>query len=295
MTYDKRLRRKQLKRKRNQKKRFKPTIWHIPGNLWARFQVALPPEKAPHTRGRSIIPYRTVMNGLLFKLRTGCQWKAIPSLFGSASTCHRRFQEWEQAGIFVKLLRILLQWYDRVRGIAWNWQVLDSVIVPAPLGGGKTGKNPTDRAKSGTKRHVLTDRRGVPLAVTLSGANEVDKNYVVPTLQAQVVRRPPRAVRTPTQLFHFAADKSYDDPDVRRTLRRRGYVVHIAYKRHRGEPKTEPVRKGRQHPARRWVVERTNSWHNRFRSLKLRWERKPENYLALVQFACVFIIFRFLG
>jgi putative transposase len=295
MAYDKRLRRKQLKRKRDQKKRFKPTIWHIPGNLWAKFQVVLPPEKAPHTKGRSIVPYRTVMNGLLYKLRTGCQWKAIPSLFGSGSTCHRRFQEWEQAGIFVKLLRILLQWYDRVRGIAWNWQVLDSVIVPAPLGGGKTGKNPTDRAKSGTKRHVLTDRRGVPLAVTLSGAHEVDKKYVVPTLQAQVVRRPLRAVLTPTQLFHFAADKSYDDPDVRRTLRRRGYVVHIAYKRHRGEPKTEPVQKGRRHPARRWVVERTNSWHNRFRSLKLRWERKPENYLALVQFACVLIIFRFLG
>jgi putative transposase len=295
MAYDKRLRRKQLKRKRDQKKPFKPTIWHIPGNLWAKFQAVLPPEKPVHTLGRAIVPYRTVMNGLLYKLRTGGQWKAIPNVFGSGSTCHRRFQEWVQAGIFAKLMRILLQWYDRVRGIAWNWQVLDSVIVPAPLGGGKTGKNPTDRAKSGTKRHVLTDRRGVPLAVTLSGANEVDKQYVVPTLQAQLVRRPPRAVRTPTPLFHFAADKSYDDADVRRTLRRRGYVVHIAYKRKRGEPKTEPAQKGRRHPARRWVVERTNSWHNRFRSLKLRWERKPENYLALVQFACVLIIFRFLG
>jgi len=235
------------------------------------------------------------MNGILYKMRTGCQWKVIPAVFGSGSTCHRRFQEWVQAGLFVKLMRLLLQWYDRVRGIAWNWQMLDSVIIPAPLGGGKTGNNPTDRAKSGTKRHVLTDRRGVPLAVSLSGANEVDKASVVPTLNAQVVQRPRRPRQTRVQLFHFAADKAYDDEAVRQTLQRRGYGVHIAHKRRRGEAVMEPRLTGRRHPARRWVVERTNSWHNRFRSLKLRWERKPENYLALVQFACVLIIFRFLG
>ncbi len=295
MAYDRRLRRKQLKRKRTQKKHYKPTIWRIPGNLWAKFQLFLPPEKPVHTIGRSIVPYRTVVNGILYKLRTGCQWKALPGVFGSGSTCHRRFQAWVQAGLFVKLMRVLLQWYDRVRGIAWDWQILDTAIVPAPLGGGKTGPNPTDRGKCGTKRHVLTDRRGAPLAVTLSGANEVDKRGLVPTLEAQAVRRPPRRRGTPVRLYHFAADKSYDDEDVRRTLWRRGYVVHIAHKRQRGEPVTEPVLKGRRHPARRWVVERTNSWHNRFRSLKLRWERKPENYLALVQFACVLILFRFLG
>jgi putative transposase len=101
---------------------------------------------------------------------------------------------------------ILLQLYDRVRGIAWNWQVLDSFIIPAPVGGRKTGKNPTDRAKSGTKRHVLTDRRSVPLAVTLSGANEVDKASVVPTLNAQVVRRPRRPRDTRVQLLLLLLD-----------------------------------------------------------------------------------------
>ncbi len=263
--------------------------------MWAKCQVVLPAEKLPHTRGRPIVSYRTVMNGVLYKLRSGCQWKAIPHIFGSGSTCHRRFQEWVAAGLFAQLMRILLQWYDRRRGIAWNWQVLDSVIVPAPLGGAKTGKNPTDRGKSGTKRHVLTDRRGVPLVVTLSAANEVDKASVVPTLNAQLVRRPRRPRHTRVQLFHFAADKAYDDPAVRQTLRRRGYAVPIAHKRPRGAAVSEPVCKGRRHPARRWVVERTNSWHNRFRGLKLRWEKKPENYLALAQFACVLIIFRFLG
>jgi putative transposase len=169
------------------------------------------------------------------------------------------------------------------------------VIVPAPLGGGKTGKNPTDRGKAGTKRHFLTDRRGMPLAAMLSGANEVDKAAALPTVRARVVKPPAREATPAMRVTHFAADKAYDDDRLRRGLRRFGYVLHIARKRTRGEPDVPAVITGRQHPARRWVVERTNSWHNRFRALKLRWEKKPENYLGLIQFASALIIFRFLG
>ncbi|MBA3977926.1 MAG: transposase, partial [Nitrosopumilus sp.] len=76
---------------------------------------------------------------------------------------------------------------------------------------------------------------------------------------------------------------------------RRGYVPHLPYKRKRGEIKTEtqkmPNRK--KHPAdRRWIVERTNSWHNRFRKLYTRYEKKAENYLGLVQFSCCIIMYR---
>jgi putative transposase len=295
MAYNRQLRQHQHKRKHAQKKHAKPTLWRIPGNLWAKMVVLLPPEKPPHTRGRAVVPFRQVANGILYRLRTGCQWKAIPAAFGSGSTCHRRFQEWLQCGLFEKLWRVLLQWYDRRYGIGWNWQILDSVIVPAPLGGEKTGKNPTDRGKAGTKRHILTDRRGVPLAVTLSGANEVDKAAALPTVRARVVQPAPQAATLPMRVTHFAADKAYDDDKLRQGLRRFGYTLHIARKRKRGEPKILENIPRRRHPARRWVVERTNSWHNRFRALKLRWEKKPENYLGLVQFACALIVFRFLG
>lgn len=93
---------------------------------------------------------------------------------------------------------------------------------------------------------------------------------------------------------HFCADKGYDYDEVHRVAQRLGYRVHIAHRRRRGEPVPPPVT-GRRHPARRWVVERTNSWHNRFRALKIRWEKKPENYEALVHFACALITARFLG
>lgn len=282
-------------RKQRKQKRYKPTIRKIDGNLWAKLKVLLPREKPRGTRGRPVVPYRTVINGILYRLRTGCQWKMIPAEYGSGSTCHRRFQEWEEAGIFEQLWRVLLRCYDRQRGIGWNWQVLDSAIVPAPLGGEKTGKNPTDRAKSGTKRHILTDRRGAPLAVCLSGANEPDQSYAERTWRARVVRPRRRPGYGILVVHNLAADKGYDYDDVRCAAARRGYRVHIPHRRRRGEPEETPQTRGRRHPARRWVVERTNSWHNRFRALKIRWEKKADNYLALIHFACALIVYRFLG
>jgi putative transposase len=241
------------------------------------------------------VPYRVGLHGILYRLRTGCQWKALSAAFGSGSTCHRRFQEWVAAHLFEKLWRVLLRWYDRRVGMAWAWQILDSATVAAPLGGGKTGKNPTDRGKLGTKRHILADRRGIPLAATLSAANAVDKAAALPTVRTRLVKPSAHSHPAASRLNHFAADKAYDDAGLRRGLRRFGYLLHIGHKRQRGEPEVPARIIGRRHPARRWVVERTNSWHNRFRALKLRWEKKPETYLGLVQFASALIIFRFLG
>jgi putative transposase len=184
--------------------------------------------------------------------------------------------------------------YDQTCGIAWNWQILDSAIIPAPLGGAKTGKNPTDRAKLGSQRHVLVDRRGVPLAVTLSAANVPDYQCAEMTLLHLVIRRSWRDRLGHWVVRHFCADKGYDYDEVHRVVRRLGYRVHIAHRRRRGEPEPVPIT-GRRHPARRWVIERTNSWHNRFRALKIRWEKNPENYAALVHFACALITTRFLG
>ncbi len=87
---------------------------------------------------------------------------------------------------------------------------------------------------------------------------------------------------------NLAGDKAYDDKDVRQAAEDRKYIVHI---RHRGQTDTlEPGEK--KHPARRWVIERTNSWHNRCRKLKIRYEKYAENYVGLVEFACCLIVYR---
>ena len=95
-----------------------PTIWEVPDDLWQWIRYLFPPEKPLGTPGRPVVPFRTVLNGILYVLRTGCQWKAIPATYGSGSTVHRRFQEWERAGIIRAILRVLLQQYDRRRQIA---------------------------------------------------------------------------------------------------------------------------------------------------------------------------------
>jgi transposase len=149
-------------------------------------------------------------------------------------------------------------------------------------GGDLAGPNPTDRAKSGTKRHVLTDGRGVPVSILLSGANLHDKWALAGTLDA-VVLKAGRGVRRPQ---HCCLDKGYAFRDCAAAVRARGITPHI---RQKGEP---PLL-GRVHGRpRRWVVERTNSWHNRFRALLIRWEVNARNYLALVHLASALIAYQ---
>jgi transposase len=119
------------------KKKDLPTIRKITDDLWDEIKIILPPEKADKTIGRPIVPFRKVFDGILYVLRTGCQWKMLPKEYGSGSTCHRRFQEWTASKVFQNLWTRLLEVYDNLRGIQWKWLSLDSVCVKAPLGGTK--------------------------------------------------------------------------------------------------------------------------------------------------------------
>ena len=95
----------------------------------------IPPYQKSPRGGRPRVPDRVVMAGILYRLRTGCQWKALPREFGSGSTCHLRFQEWAKAGVFEDIHRELLKYYDQKVGIDWDWSSLDGALVKAPKGG----------------------------------------------------------------------------------------------------------------------------------------------------------------
>jgi transposase len=112
-------------------------IIRIPDRLWDEFKKILPKEKPLKTVGRPIVRYRKVLDGILYVLRTGCQWKMLPSEYGSGSTCHRRFQEWNNIDVFKKIWTKLLKIYDKEIGINWTWQSLDSISIKSPLGGQK--------------------------------------------------------------------------------------------------------------------------------------------------------------
>jgi transposase len=125
--------------------------WRMPAWLWERIDPLLPARPA-HPLGchNPRVPDRDAMDAILLVLRTGMQWNAL-DLTGpcSSSSAHRRFQEWERAGVFHEIWRQGLLSYDEVVGIDWEWLAADGAMSKAPLGGPKTGPNPTDRAKRG--------------------------------------------------------------------------------------------------------------------------------------------------
>ena len=135
----------------------------------------------------------------------------------------------------------------------------------------------------GTKRSVLTDESGLPLAVVLSGANTHDVKLLEDTLDHIVVLRPEPDEEHPQNL---CLDAGYTGSGEK--VQSRGYTPHI---RPRGEEKKE-LKRNPDFRARRWVVEVTHAFFNRFRKLLVRYEKKAANYLALVQFACAVIVWR---
>ncbi len=269
----------------------KPAVddkWRIPDELWAQIEPLLPRKEPSPRGGRPRMPDHQAMDAIFYVLRTGCQWKALPRSLGAASTVHDRFQEWREAGVFQRMWQAGLLEYDEKVGSDWEWQAMDGAITKAPLGQEGTGPNPTDRGKSGTKRSLLTEGKGIPLAVAVEGANRHDMKLAEATLKAIVIERPEPTEEKPQNL---CLDKGYDYPQVRELVEEWGYTAHI---RTRGE-EAEAQRYIPGYRARRWVVERTHSWLNRFRRLLIRWEKKVENYLAMLHFACAWITFRAAG
>ena len=107
----------------------------IPDDLWNVIAPLLPEQKPKPRGGRPSIPDRVILAGVVYRMKTGCQWKALPHKFGSGSTCHLRFQGWVRQGVFAAIFAELVSYYDFRRGIKWDWASLDSATVKAPKGG----------------------------------------------------------------------------------------------------------------------------------------------------------------
>ena len=135
------------------------------------------------------------------------------------------------------------------------------------------------------KRSLLTEGQGVPVGLAVDGANRHDMKLVRATLESLVTERPEPTPDAPQGL---CLDKGYDYDEVRAILTEFGFTAHI---RSRGEEARELAAEAGKR-LRRWVVERSHSWMNRFRRILIRWEKKPEHYLAFLHFACALIAFR---
>jgi putative transposase len=258
--------------------------WEVSDELWEQVRPFIPAAPSHAKGGRPRMPDRTAFAAIVYVLRTGLQWNALPREQGASSTVHDRFQQWEQAGFFQALWQAGVHRYDELVGIEWEWQAADGTMNKAPFGGTATGPNPTDRGKQGTKRSLLTDGAGIPLALIIDGANRHDVKLLNATLDGIVILRPEPNKEQAEQL---CLDAAYDSTPVYKALLARSYWPHV---RSRGEERVEKeIIPG--HRAHRWVVERTHAWLNRSRRILVRWEKKAENYLAFLHLACAQLLF----
>jgi transposase len=198
----------------------------LPDKLWSRLEPLLP--KATENRhvqfaGRKPSEPHRIVTGILFVLRTGIPWRWLPATsdFPSGYTCLRCLRQWQKAGVWQRVFETLLAELQATHKIDWYRALVDSASVRAPGGGEKTGPNPTDRRKLGSKHHLLTDARGIPLAMTLTGANRHDVTQLLPLLdkvpRVKGKRGAPRC--RPKQV---QGDRAYDSEPHRKELKKRG-------------------------------------------------------------------------
>jgi transposase len=257
--------------------------------LWNRIEPLLPPPKPRRFRfpGRKPLDNRKVLTGILFVLRTGIRWEDLPQELGCGSgmTCWRRLRDWQATGVWQRLHELLLSELQAADRIDWSRAIVDSSSVRALGGGEKTGPNPTDRAKPGSKHHLIIDGGGIPLAAILTGANTPDVNELEPLVDAIPMIRGKRGHprHRPAAVY---ADRAYDSEPHRRRLRWRRICPYIARRR---------TSHGSGLGRFRWVVERTISWFHRPRKLRLRTERRADMHEALMSLCCTLICWNVLS
>ena len=135
--------------------------WGITDQLWQQVERLLPP-RAPRASGKKFVrrpgggrppkSARVVFEAIVYVLRTGCQWKALPERFGSGSAIHKRFLEWERAGVFLAIWQAGLAEHEEMQGIPWRWQYDDGVLFKAAAAREASAANATERKKKIARR-----------------------------------------------------------------------------------------------------------------------------------------------
>lgn len=140
------------------------TIWEMPDEAWERLERILLERYPPAETGRPRANLRQVCNGIIFRLRSGCQWNHLPKMFGDDSTVHRWFQQWVKDGVLEELWAELLLACDELGGVEWKWQAADGCLGKARFGGEKRAATPRTEAKAEPRKASSWTGRAVRLA-----------------------------------------------------------------------------------------------------------------------------------
>ncbi|MEV5758386.1 IS5 family transposase [Streptomyces tendae] len=258
----------------------------VPDELWERIVPLLPKRPARRKRlpGRLPVPDRVALAGIIYVLRKGVAWRDVPSEVVGCSgvTAWRRLRDWTGAGVWPRLHEALLTELRAAGSLDMDDAAIDGSHIRALKRGAHVGPSPVDRGRPGSKHHVIVDRLGTPLAVSLTGGNRHDVTQLIPLLDAipRIRGRRGRPRNRPKRLF---ADRGYDYDKYRRLLRQRGIKPLIARR---------SVVHGSGLGRTRWVVERTFAWLHQFKRLRIRYERRADLHQGLLELACSIICLR---
>jgi len=256
--------------------------WELSDAKWMLIEPILRPQRRSDGRGRPSQDTRAVLNGILWVLGTGAQWRELPNKYPPYQTCHRRFQQWVRAGKLEPHLA------HAGRGVTSTRKTRSGGgLHRCLLHGGKKGGlavGPTKRGK-GTKIIALADDHSLPLAVSIESASPHESQLVEGLLGHSFLDALP---------VRLIGDKAYDSDRLDRDLAECYGIEMIAPPR--GERRT-PTQDGRplRHYRRRWRVERFFAWLHHFRRLVIRWECHVENLFGMVHLGCMQILLRHLG
>ena len=247
--------------------------------IWQQFAALLPEREVNHPLGchRRRIPDWVVFEKLVQVLVFGCAYHRIADESCSATTLRDRRDEWIEPGVIDALREVVLEAYDRLIGLELSEVAVDCCITKAPCGGEKAGRSPVHRRKRGIKRSTAVDAEGIPIGGITAPANRHDSPLLVPTLEhagALVGALPEGAI------VHL--DRGYDSKASRERLEERRLLGEISQK---GKPSPLGATK-------RWVVERTSSWHNAHKKLVWCTERRGRVIDFWMAFSEVIIIVR---
>jgi len=259
----------------------------LPVGLWELIRPHLPEHNPRFWGGRPPLDDRKALTGIIFVLKSGIPWDQLPQEMdcGSGMTCWRRLRDWQKDGLWDTVKGLLLNHLHEADKLDFSRAAVDSASVRAFGGGEKTGPNPTDRRKLGSKHHVVTDAGGIPLKTKTTGANRHDSTQLLRLIDEipPVAGKPGRPRQRPDEVY---ADRAYDSDPHRRELRKRHIAPHLA-------------RRNEEHGSGlgiyRWVSERTLGWLHGFRRLRTRYDRRADIHQGLVTLAECLICYRTLA
>lgn len=249
--------------------------------MWEKIEPLLPRMKKRRRRaGRPPEwEWRIVLEGILWILRTGAQWAALPECYPPKSTVYDRFRFLVEKDFFRTLVEALGQELVEDGIIDLCECFIDGTFASAKKEGEAVGK--TKRGK-GTKIMVICDKEGLPVSVSVASASPHEVTLVDQTLNDRFIEE------TPERLI---GDGAYDSDPLDNTLAERNIEMIAPHKVNRVADTTQDGRVLRRY-RRRWKVERFNAWIQSFRRVLVRHEYRVENYLAFVHLACANILLR---